>query len=330
VTEIEIPDPTPPGSEPPPSASTDEEPESPYKNMLVPLVVVPAMIAMVLLLIWGFFSGLAGSEKTPRENLEQLLHGGFNERQQASFSLVRQVLEQKDAIESGAQADWDIDESFLPALHSAREAVGELKGPEDVPTPFVLSSLLAQLGEPEGVHQLVEMTRLDDVVDPGGQFRLYAIWTLGAIGNKLSEPMRVEAAETLIGLLEHADEGLVLGATAGLQNLPSPGTAPALEGMLASRSLAQRGSAALSLAALAVPAGRSVLEEMLNLEAYAAERGDSPNKWPPRRVSESRSKALEALNRLDLAPSRANLESFAEDDPDANIRALARELLAEI
>ena len=327
MTEIEIPPPTPSGDPPPPAPAG---PESPYKNQQLPLVVVPALIAMVLVLIWGFFSGLTGSESTPRENLELLLHGGFNERQQAAFNLVRQVLEEKHRQEAGQASEWDIDASFLPELRAAREAVGEWESPEDIPIPMVLSSLLAQLGDPDGVRQLEELTRLGESLDPEGQYRVYAAWTLGAIGRELEEEPRLEAARTLIELLEHPDEGLVLVATAGLQNLPSPGTLEALRGMLASRSLDQRGTAALSLAALRDDAGQAVLREMLRMESYDAERGDSPYRWPPKRVSESRSKALEALKELDLAPPREDLERLAEEDPDANVRALARKLLAGV
>ena len=88
VTEIEIrdPDPSDPGS---PATPAMPAGESPYKNLLVPLVVVPALIVMVLVLVFVLFGAVAGKEDSPRENLDRLLHGGFNERKQAAFNLVR-------------------------------------------------------------------------------------------------------------------------------------------------------------------------------------------------------------------------------------------------
>ena len=332
--EIEIPDPEKPLADdaPPPQGPPDghgDAPVSPYKNLLVPLVVVPALIGMVIVVIVSLFGALAGSEASPRENLERLLQGGFNERQQAAFNLVRQVLEEKHGARGEDQAGWDIDATFLPDLRAALEATGVPESEKEVAIPLVLASLMAQLGDAEGAERLAAMTRLEAGLDPEGQYRMYAAWTLGAIGQTLPEEARLAAAETLIGLLESPDEGLVLVATAGLQNLPSPGTRAALGGMLGSRSLDQRGTAALSLAALEDPAGRGVLEEMLEFEPYEQERAQSPAKWPPRSVSESRKKALAALAGLGLAPARDVLERMADDDPDAELRALARELLAD-
>ena len=260
MTELEIRDPDPPGGEPAPAEAAAE---SPYKNLLVPLVVVPAMIVMVLVAVVMLFTSMTGKEDTPRENLQRLLDGGFNERKQAAFNLVRQVIDARRSRAEGGVAEWDIDASFLPELRAARASIGPLERAEDVPIPLVLSSLLAQLGDPEGVAQLAEMTALGDELDPAREYRLYAAMTLGAIGGELAEPEREVAAGTLIALLASEDAGMVLVAIAGLQNLPASGTVPALGGMLTSGSLEQRGSAALSLATLGEQRGAAVLREML-------------------------------------------------------------------
>jgi HEAT repeat protein len=321
VTEIQIRDPDSrlPGT----GAEPGTAPESPYKNLLVPLVVVPALIVMVLVSVFLLFGALAGEEDSPRENLDRLLHGGFNERKQAAFNLVRQVLESRRASAEGAAAEWQIDASFLPELRAARAQVGELRAARDVPIPLVLSSLLAQLGEPEGVAQLADMTRLGDELDPEREYRLYAAMTLGALGPALGGPEREPAAQALIALLESPDSALVLVAIAGLQGLPAEGTVPALRGMLTSRVLEQRASAALSLAELGDPAGRPVLEEMLQLAPYAAERAADARRWPPKRVSESRCKALEALAALGLSPGPEELRRLAAEDPDPEVRRVA-------
>jgi hypothetical protein len=329
VTEIEIRDPDP--SDPTAAGTTplpagDPAPESPYRSLLVPLVVVPALIVMVLVLVFVLFGAVAGSEDSPRENLDRLLNGGFNERKQAAFNLVRQVLDHRRASAAGETPEWEIDASFLPELRAARAQVDELRSPKDVPIPLVLSSLLAQLGEAEGVAQLAELTQLPDELDPAREYRMYAALTLGAIGPELAPSARERAARALIELFASPDDALVLVSIAGLQKLPGEATLAALRGMLASAALEQRGSAALSLATLADPAGRGVLEEMLTLAPYEAERAAEPGKWPAQRVSESRIKALEALAALGHPPSAEELRRLAESDPDPNLRraALAR------
>jgi len=317
-TQIEIPD--------EPGAGT--EGESPYKNLFVPLVVVPALIVMVLVIVFSLFGAIAGTEDSPRENLDDLLTGGVNERQQASFNLVRQILEYEHAKAEGREPEWGIDEAFLPRLRSARESLPPMEGPRDVATPFVLSSLLAQIGDPTGVEQLVELTDLPESLDPTGEFRVYATFTLGAIGGDLAESERLLAARTLIGLLDDPDEGVVLTATAGLQNLPSPETLAALRGMLASRRVDHRLQAALSLTALGDASGVDVLNELIQEAPYLAEHEENPAMWAPQRVSESRRKALEGLIELGQPPPPAQLELLAEEDPDPSVREAARGILA--
>ncbi len=325
MTEIQIrdPDPDPNAGG---AAEGPGEPESPYKNLLVPLVVVPALIVMVLVMVFALFSGVVGSEDSPRENLDRVLNGGFNERRQAAFALVRQVLLYQQARARGERPEWEIDATFLPALAAARAQLGPPASADELATAFVLSSLLAEFDDPDGVSQLIDMLELSDALDPGGQYRMNAIATLGALGPGLAEPVRARAAGALIGLLASPDNALVLSAIAGLQRLPGEATRVALEERLTSERLEVRASAALSLAELGDPAGRAVLEEMLALAPYEAEHAANPRKWPPQVVSESRIKALDALVALGAAPDELTLRRLGREDPDPNVRraALAR------
>ena len=332
MTEIEIrdPDPTSSGAGDAADAAAEPGPESPYRNLLVPLVVVPALIVMVLVLVFALFGALAGSEDSPRENLDRLLNGGFNERKQAAFNLVRQVLDYRRASAQGETPEWEIDASFLPELRNARAQVAELGSPADVPIPLVLSSLLAQLGEGEGVAQLAELTELSDELDPAREYRMYAAMTLGAIGSELASHERELAARALIALRETPDGALVQVAIARLHKMPGPDTNAALRGMLVSSRLEQRASAALSLATLRDPGGKVVLEEMLELAPYEAERAADPRRWPPQRVSESRTKALEALVALGVPPSAEELRRLAGADPDPNFRAALGRVADEV
>jgi len=321
VTEIEIPD-EPLGS---------GAPQSAYKNLLVPLVVVPAMIVMVLVLVFALFGAVTGKADSPSENLETVLHGGRNERRQAAFGLVRQILEYEHARREGKESEWGIDETFLPQLRNARAQMGTIAELEkdDVAIPFVLSSLMAQLGDPEGVHQLIEMTRIPEGLDPAGGFRMDAVFTLGAIGRDLAEPERVAAARTLIDLLASEDHGMVLASAAGLQNLPGPDTVHALVACLADPSVEIRLQAALSLVRLGDSTGVPVLREMAQQEPYQTEREAQPRKWAPQRVSESRRKAIAALRELGEPIEHDVLERWAADDPDPEVRAFARQLQAD-
>lgn len=327
MTEIEIRDPDPQPGDPEPAEGPAAD--SPYRNLLVPLVVVPALIVMVLVLVFVLFGAVAGEEDSPRENLDRVLNGGFNERKQAAFNLVRQMLTYQQSIAAGEATEWSIDPAFLPDLKAAHARVGPMESPADVPVPFLLSNLLAQLGQVEGLEDLMAMTGLSDQLDPQGEYRLYAVLTLVALGPEAPEPERAAITRTLIDLLASEDAGLALAAIAGLQKLPSKDTTPALLGELPSADLARRGTAALSLAALGDPAGAEVLTEMLGLEIYATEREGDPRRWPPRQVSDSRCRALEALATLDRLPAGPELGRLAEQDPDPDLRLLATRLATE-
>ncbi|NOT32203.1 MAG: hypothetical protein HOP15_17285 [Planctomycetes bacterium] len=330
MTEIEIrdPDPSDPSAAGTTSASaTESGPDSPYKNLLVPLVVVPALIVMVLVLVFALFSGVVGREDSPRENLERVLNGGFNDRRQAAFGLVRQVLVYQRARAQGEEPEWEIDASFLPELQAARAQLAPIQAPGDLATAFVLSSLMATLGEPAGVTQLLEMLELPDEVDPGSEYRMHSAMALGALAPDLAAPERERVRVALVRLLASSDSGLVLYAVAGLQKLPGEDTLAALKGMLANELLEVRASAALSLAVLGDRAGLGLLEEMLSLAPYEAERVSHPRKWPSPVVSESRVKALDALAALGAAPNAEALRRLAEGDLDPNFR---RAVLARV
>lgn len=324
--ELEIPDgPLSPGS---PGSSAEDgasEEEGGYRNMIVPLVVVPAMIVMVAVLIAVLFGMLSGDVRSPAENLERVLNGGANERTQAAFELVRQVLDFETAKTEGREPEWDIDPSFLEDLRRARAGLAEPETEGDLWVPFVLSSLMAQLGDADGVHQLLEMTRLPQKLDPDFRFGQDALFILGAVGDELSDPLKREVGARMIELTRGEDEGVALLAAAALQRLPSAETDAALADLLGARRLDLRLQAALSLAELGSDRGREVLLEALGTEPYERERAGDERRWAAATVSTARLKALRALKSLGVALP-AELRAALEADGDPNLRSAVLEL----
>lgn len=307
---------------------TDGQGGGPYRNLLVPLIVVPALIVMVFVLVWTFFGTITGRESSPEENVERLLHGGANERTQAAFNLVRQALEDWEAGTARGEGAWHLDETLLPKLRRAWEDTSDVQAPGDVPIPLALGILLAQLGDPDGVARLAAMTRLSPEVDPAGEYRAYAGFALGSLGKGLAGRDLDVAREALVALLGEEDQGLRLVAAIALQAVPGPETVAVLRGLLRERSLEMRGNAALSLARLGDGSGAAVLREMLSPEAYRAEHEEEARKWAKARlVSESRCKALAALDSIDALPPADELARLAQDDPDPEVRQLARRIL---
>ena len=71
---------------------------SPYRNLWVPLVVVPFLVVGVIVLVYAFFGAIGGKEATLEENLDRAVHGGPNESQQALVSLASQLVVNGDRI----------------------------------------------------------------------------------------------------------------------------------------------------------------------------------------------------------------------------------------
>src|SRR6476619_1565875 len=107
------------GSAPPAEPLGAGASQSPYKNLFVPLVIVPAMIVIVLVLVALFFGWIQGREASLVENLDRVVTGGAGERTQAAFSMVVQLAENQEAKNSGKPLPWPLDASFLPKLRDA-------------------------------------------------------------------------------------------------------------------------------------------------------------------------------------------------------------------
>lgn len=308
--------PPPEGPEPPSegtNGSAGDGGASPYRNLWVPLVVVPAGVVGVIVLVFVFFSSIAGSEATPRENLERMVRGGANEREQAAFNLVRQLR----ASAEGLEQEWDLGPTFLEEVRRAWGRTEE----DDLAIRFVLAQVLAQSGDPQGVERLIELLGTPDELDPDGRIRfdvLVALQRLEAVG----------AAPHVLRYLEHPDLGLRVVAASALGAMPGPASRDALRGLLDDPVLEVRGTAAVSLSRLGDDGGARVLVDLAGLDVYEAVRREEPRKYASAQVvRENRIRAIEALARLDRPADRILFEALAADDPDLEVREAAQRAL---
>lgn len=288
--------------------------EGPYRNLWVPLIVIPAGIVITVVLVFALFGSLSGHERSLAENLELVVRGGKNERDQALMNLSIQAAENHAALFEGREPPWPMEQGF-PAR--VRAAVDEIDPDEHAPR-LVLGILLATVGDEAGVPLLLEAAAAGDDEDPDRSLRFQAIQNLGLIGDGRATP-------AVIAFLDHEDEGLRTVAAWALSNLPGEGVRPALRGALEDPSLEVRGTAALSLARLDPPDPEAarVLRDLLDPQTYAAEHARDSGKYAQARlVSELRVRAVRALAHLGLEEDRARLQELA-DDPDVAVREAA-------
>ena len=292
--------------------------ESPYRNLWVPLVVVPFIVVGVIVIVYVFFGAIAGREFTMAENLERMLEAGPNERQQAAASFAEQVATNRAAKLSGEPEPNPTDDDFAGELLDAWERLG----PEENPRLKLVVARAMVLERVPGTRERLEsILALGDTQDHDRQVRANALLALG----ELADPAAVPA---VLPFLEHEDRLLREYAALALHSLPSPETYVALEGLLETGSLDLRGTAAMSLAHLGRPAGAALLRDLTGTEIYAEVRAREPKKYPPYWVQENRRAAIRSLARLGRAEDRPLVEKLAADEPDALVREEAMRALA--
>ncbi len=317
---IEISD-TPQGQEPDgAAANAPGEPESPYRNLWVPLVIVPAGIVISVVLVFSLFGALAGTERSLGENLDLVTSGGKNERSQALFALVQQLGENHLAQVEGRDLPWAVPEGFLARVATT---AGDTDV-EDRGMRLTLGIFLATQGESQGTDILLETLALAEDVDPGGHLRFQAVADLAYL-------REARAIQAVIDTLGRDDEGLRTLAAATLGRIPGGGAdaavRAALRGVLDDPSIDVRGTAAISLSHLDPPdpEGARVLRDLLDPALYsAANKLDREKYRRGSSISKARVRAVEALVRLGLEEDRALLEALRTDEDVAVSEAAMR------
>jgi hypothetical protein len=295
-----------------------EQGQGPYRNLWVPLVVVPFGVVGVIVLVFAFFGAIRGREATLQENLQTVVNGGSNERKQAAVSLAAQVLENREAEQAGREPPWDAGPDFLGEVQAAWAALPDDDNPR---IRLALAQVAASYGDPDALGKLSGFLALPEGSDPEGQLAVQAMMALSWLRDE-------RAAGLLVPFLDDPDPFLQLAAAASLQNVPGEESRAALRGVLASPSVELRGQAAVSLALLGDPAGAEVLRELVEPQTYVAAREVDPRKFASDRfVHESRLAAVRALARLGRPGDRPLLQELAEEDQDPAVREAAMRAL---
>jgi HEAT repeat protein len=306
------------GNQPPPPPA-DLAPEQaaaapPYRNLFVPLVVVPFLVVGVLVLVFLFFGAIRGQEAGLERNLDAMLHGGTNERQQAALNLSVQLVENREAREQAREEPWATEADFLGRLEAAWQ---EMEGEENQYLRLTLAMALLEYGDRGARAKVESFLALTDEQDPDAQVRWIALRELGRLGGASSAP-------AVIPFLGHPDGLLRQGAAAALQTMPGEASVQALQGVLGDPSLELRGMAAISLSHHGDASGAHVLADLASLSTYEAAHAEDPRKYADARlVQNSRIYAIQALARLARPEDRGLLQGLAEDDSDPAVREAA-------
>lgn len=303
----------------PPETSEGVAPGGAYRNLFVPLVVVPFLVVGVIALVFVFFGAIRGEDPSMEENLRAAVDGGANERKQAALSLAAQALENSVAAAEGRDAPWPAPPDFQARLERAWD---DIPADDDPHLRLVLAQLLTQQGDPDALAKLEAVLATPDAEDPEGEVRAYAMLATTWLEDE-------RAAGLLVPFLSHSDPFLRQTAAGVLQGVPGEASRAALRGLLDAPDLELRGQAAISLARLGDPSGAAVLRDLVQAETYAAEGLREAGKFQGERVvHQARLEGVLGLARLGLEEDRALLERLAGEDPDHAVREAAMRALA--
>lgn len=294
--------------------------KSPYSNLFVPLVVVPAGLVVVIVIVFTLFGAVAGQETSLEQNLDRIVSGGTNEREQALWNLVQQLTANHQAGLDGETPPFALPDNFSAMVHEAAREIGE----DEPSIRLTLGIVEALMGEREKAAEvflpLLDLT-LD--ADPRGEVRLQAIANLGLLGD-------ARAREPVMAFLADEDVGLRQIAAAALQNLRGAGVTEALEGALSDHDFVVQLNAAISLSHVAPDSQQaaSLLRKALDPTVYAALHAADARKYQSQElISSSRVKALQSLVRMNRPEDREFIDALT-DDADPSVQEAA--LLADV
>jgi len=286
-----------PASRPSPESDGRSDASVVTQFFLVPLAVVAGLVGIFFL-----FTMATRQSPGPRDHLNTLRSGRFNQRWQAAFEL-------SNLLRGGTGLKED--SAFLPELvREFQKSAADSR--EDPRVRRYLALALGNSGSSEAVAPLLEAARGKDP-----ETRLYALWGLARLG-------AAEADSVFRQGLKDPDSSVRSVAAYGMGVLPGSPDLDDLEALLQDTVDEVRWNAALALGRRGNPAGRTILDQLLDRKYLDRHPSmDSDEK------STTILNAMRALKYLKVNGLGDTFREMAERDPDPRVREAARAWLVE-
>lgn len=281
---------TEPTSPPPPSAR-----KSGPLRVVFGLIVVPLLVVLLCVGVFIGFGWIAYERHGVSDYVEDLKSFWPNRRWQAAYELSKVITADPEALNKDPSALAEVRRQFADPQTEPRArrylalVLGRSRDAEALP-------LLRQAAEPS---------------QSDGETRIYALWSLGAIGDPTARPALEDA-------LADADSGVRKTAAYALGALGDNRAATRLEPLLADPVSDVRWNAALALARLGDGAGAPVLEQMLDRRLLRQVPGITDEQ-----AEEAMIQAAPALAAVTGEAARPRLDRIATEDPSLKVRQAA-------
>jgi HEAT repeat protein len=292
--------------------------------LAVQFFLIPLAVVGVTVLVYVGFRSLLVEERSPRDYLAEIRHGGTNRQWPAAFELSR-LMDSPDV-----RADRSLVPELVQAFEEAKDgdprvrrylalAIGRLDPP--LP-PEAIAALTASLEDPARQWTPDLFSRLNGWAEIDiNEARIMTIWALGSSGDPNVVPR-------LVPLYESGDEGIRKMVVYALGALPGDEQLPTLRTALQDSVVDVRWNAAVALARHGSPEGVPVLREMLDRDqverTVKRDIRQFEDQDPVADVLISGLRAAAALKDARLKPS---VEELSQADRSMKVRQAAIEAL---
>jgi len=292
--------------------------------LAVQFFLIPLAVVGITVLMYVGFRSLLVEERSPRDYLTEIRHGGTNRQWPAAFELSRLM----DAPE--VRADRSLAPELVQAFEEAKEgdprvrrylalAIGRLDPP--LP-PEAIAALTASLEDPAQPWTPDFFSRLNGWAEIDiNEARIMTIWALGSSGDPSVVPR-------LQPLYESSDDGIRKMVVYALGALPGEAQLATLRTALQDPAVDVRWNAAVALARHSSAEGVPVLKEMLDRahveRTVKRDVSQFADQDPVADVLISGLRAAATLKDPSLRPS---IEGLSQQDRSLKVRQAALEAL---
>jgi len=281
------------------SESEVETPEEkPFLKVIVhSFFIIPFLIAVFCVLLFGAMHLLTRENRTVYDYLEDVKTGGLNKRWQGAFELSK-VLANANLYPKEERFTNELIVAFKQSKH------------DDDRVRQYLALAMGRTGRNEFVQPLVES------LQEGKEVNLPAlIYAIGMLKQK-------ETASALHKFTNHSNPRLRSITMSALGNIANPVSIMVLKKGLQDSEANVRWGAAISLAHMGDSSGKNILLQMLNREYFS----QFPEVDPDEETS-LLSAAIDAAGKINSQDLNIKIQELAKSDKNMNVRSAALKVM---